>query len=99
MSDLTIKTDNKWKPFRYRYEVPPSVLEDDFDYLDEDEGFDHFFEYRGNWYHLSDFMIIERNAPREMRKWDGYLNDTFFSGVVIKVSPDGEEYMVGTFMS
>jgi len=99
MADLTIRTDNKWKQFKYGDEVPESVMRDQFDHLDEDEAYDSFFQYRGYWYHLSDFMRIDPGAPREMRKWDGYLSDSYFSGVVIKVSEDGEEYMVGTFMS
>jgi len=99
MADLTIKTDNKWKPFKYRDEVPASVLEDDFDYLDEEEGYDGFFQYRDVWYHVSEFMRIYPGAPRRMYEWDGYLSDSYFSGIVIKVSEDGEEYKVGTYIA
>jgi hypothetical protein len=96
---VEVKTDRKWKQFRYRDEVPESVLEDQFDYLDEDEAFDGFFQYHGHWYHLSDFMRIPPGFGLPYEEWDGYASDSYFSGVLIKVSSDGEEYMVGTYIS
>lgn len=33
----TIRSDNKWKQFKYRYEVPASVLARQFAHLDEDD--------------------------------------------------------------
>jgi len=100
MSDLTIRTNHHWRPFRYRYEVPEVVLADQFDHLDEDEGYDGFLCYRGWWYHLSDFMVwTSVGVPEEMTRWDGYASDSFFSGVLIKVSEDGEEYQVATYYS
>lgn len=99
MSDkITIKTDRKWKKFKYRHEVPAHILERQFDYLTEDDETDGFFEYRECWYHTSEFMhVLKDMTPLE--GWDGYKNDSFFSGVVIKLSRDGEEYQVGTFYS
>ena len=97
---MKVYTDNKWKPFKYRYEVPRKVLEH-FDYLDEDEASDGFFHYRRAWYHLSDFMNIGRVSDFKVKgvllKWDGYHPETYFSGVLIKVSDDGEEYKVGSY--
>jgi hypothetical protein len=31
--------------------------------------------------------------------WDGVVSDTYFSGVLIALSNDGEEYIVGTYYS
>lgn len=90
-----IFTDHKWKQFKYRYEVPRKVLEDDFDYLDEDV-INGFFRYRRRWYHLSQFMRPARMAG--LAGWHGYASDSFFSGVVIRLSDDGEEYQVGTYI-
>jgi len=91
---MRIKTDNKWHQFSYRYDVPADVLEDDFDYLDEDEGYDGFFKYKDTWYHLSDFTYIT-----SFDDWDGVYSGTAFSGTLIKVSDDGEEYKVGMYFS
>jgi hypothetical protein len=95
MAKLKITTDHRWKPFKYRYDVPQKVLADQFDWMREGEGEDGFIQYRGWWYHLGDFMRTEGAIP----DWHGYHGDSAFSGVVIKVSDDGEEYMVGTSTS
>lgn len=95
---VKIITDHKWKQFKYAYEVPTKVLESEFDYQDREEVLDGFFSYRGSWYHIDSFM----NVPKEMKElneWHGYSNDSFYSGIVIQISKDGEEYRVGTFIA
>jgi hypothetical protein len=93
---LKIYTDNKWKQFKYRNEVPDKVLSDYFDHLPEEEYGDGFIKYRKRWYHTSDFM---RQTHSEFNGWDGYSSDSFFSGILIKLSDDGEEYKIGTYIS
>ena len=93
---LSVRTDRKWKLFVYRQEVPKRVLASQFDYQDEDV-VDGFFKYHGVWYHLDQFMRIPNGAP--LAGWDGYLNDSMTTGVVIKLSPDQEQYQVGAFAS
>lgn len=95
---MKVKTDNKWKHFKYGYEVPKKVLERQFDWLDKDESHDGFIHYRNTWYHLGEFMRMPPGDPL-CGKWDGYIADSFFSGVFIKISKDGEEYQIGTFYS
>ena len=94
---LEINTDNKWKQLRYGYEVEKRKDFKDYDWMEEDEKHDGWIIYRRRLYHLSDFMRIE-NIP-EFSGWDGYLSDTFFSGVLIKLSDDGERYKIGTYCS
>jgi len=98
--ELEIITDHKWKQFKYGYEVPEKVMEDQFSHLSEDNGdnSDGFLQYRGYWYHLSDFMNIDKNSPL-LGTWHGYASDTFFSGILIEVSEDGETYRVGRYYS
>lgn len=96
---MKIYTDNKWKQFKYRYEVPKCILKTEFDYQDPEEATDGFFQYKRAWYHLDMFMRMPNNAPKELKKWDGYLNDSAFSGVLIKVSNDSEEYKIATFIT
>lgn len=90
-----IRSNYNWRNFVYRADVPQQVL-DEFDYQDEDV-FDGYFRYQGYWYHLDQFM----EAPEGMfpGDWNGYLNDSMSTGVVIRVSDDGEQYQVGTFVS
>jgi hypothetical protein len=95
---LKIYTDNKWKQFKYRNEVPVKVLADYFDHLPEEEYGDGFIKYRKTWYHTSDFM--RNSGATDLTKgWDGYHSDSYFSGVLIKLSDDGEEYKIGTYIS
>lgn len=89
-----IITDNKWKPFKYGYEVPEKVLKENFDWMEDDEKTDGFFKYRNVWYHISEFMRLGGRDP-----WQAYASDSFFSSVLLQLSNDGEEYRVATFIS
>ncbi len=91
-----IITNNHWHQFRYRNEVPFEILKSEFDWTNEDEHHDGFFQYRGSWYHLSEFM---RSTDPDLGKWDGYSGQTYFSSVLIRVSDDCEEYQIGIALS
>lgn len=59
-----------------------------------------FFRYRGHVYSLEEFMTtygMPEFSP--LKKWDGYLADSFFSGIIVKFVDDGERVIVGTFLS
>lgn len=93
---VRVTTNYQWRPFVYAFDVPTDVLADQFDYHD-DEVFDGYFQYHGTWYHLDQFMCVPAGvfpAP-----WQGYLNDSMSTGVVIRVADDGETYQVGYFVS
>jgi hypothetical protein len=91
----TVRTNLTERQFRYRYEVPAKVLAGQFSHLDEEDS-DMFLCYRGNWYHVSDFM---QPTDADANGWQGYASDSYFSGVVIRISPDGESCIVGTYIS
>lgn len=57
-----------------------------------------FFRYRENVYDLSDFMKIGHSLNDPMKDFDGYRGDSFFSGLVIKLSPCGEGASVALYM-
>ena len=107
---LTIRTNNQWREFVYRYDVPADVLASQFDYQDPEETLDGFFQYRGTWYHLDQFMRIEPMSPGDphalrpgddspLKGWHGYHGDSYFSGVLIRLSDDGERYQIATYFS
>ena len=95
---MRVITDHKWKQFKYRDEVPQSVLEDQFDWVNKDEVFDGFICYRKRWYHLDDFMANGEHGPFG-DEWHGHHCDTFFSAILIEVSENGEEYRIGLALS
>lgn len=97
---MRIKTNHNWRAFTYRADVPPAILADQFSHLEEDDALDNFFCYRGWWYHVSDFMrCADDSISSDLAGWDGYASDSVFSGVVLKISRDGERYKVGTCFS
>lgn len=49
-----------------------------------------FFRFHGSRYYLGEFMSTSpgpwnANPPTWLREFDGYVNDSFYSGVVIKL--------------
>ncbi len=92
---VTIKTNKQSRDFLYWNQIPAKVLADQFDHLKEDENFDGFIKYRGNYYHETDFM----RAHEAFKGWDGYLSDSYFSGIVLRIAQDGESYKIGTYYS
>lgn len=93
---MKIYTNNHHRQFKYRDEVSTKILTEDFDWLGKDI-IDGFFYYRGQWYHVSEFMKFDQHAPFD-QKWDGYISDSFFSGVLIKLSEDCETYRIATYI-
>jgi hypothetical protein len=98
MSELHIRTDNRWKNFVYGADVPDKIKKENYGHLDEESLHDGFLRYLGRWYHMSDFSLIPKGFIADAG-WDGYHPDSFSSGVVLKVAPDGESYRVGTYIA
>ena len=97
---LKIITNNVPRNLKYGYEMPEN-LRADFDYIEADEFDGHdFVEYKGNWYDCSEFMRIENNE--EIAGWDGYVSDSYFSGILIRYSGkpyDYDQVIMGRFYS
>jgi len=78
------------------------------EYIRDDDGeFIEVIRYRGEVYRLDDFMAVHNrfynpNPPDWLLPFDGYLNDSYFSGILIQYAGDdcGEiGYKVYTFIS
>lgn len=105
---MKIITNNHNRQFVYRCDVPESVLSNDLDWTTEEEHFDGYLCYRGTWYHVDQFTRfhgtswIKSPSPHapsyevHSDQWDGYHGDSFYSGVLIKVSEDCETYRIAT---
>ena len=94
---LVIKTDNKWRNILHGFELPKKWRKE-FNYMSE-EDFNNgaFISYGRQIYSFDEF----ERASGELRAkgWDGVKHDSFFSGLVMKVSRNEEEYMIGRFTS
>ena len=91
---VVVSSDGKFKPFLYGDEVPKKVLSD-YDWLPEDEKEHGWVKYKNEYMHLSDFIRLSGSGVG--RDWNGYHADSFFSGTVIKMTNDGEEYKIGRY--
>jgi len=88
----------------------PEKDQKEFDYIDDSEKYSlHFVHYRGAWYDVNDSQRIEverRDTDRlgwshyvhpgePLAHFDAIITDSYFSGVVFKLSDDGESVIVG----
>jgi hypothetical protein len=102
MSDDTLKIITNRVPREVidAWQLSPAERED-FGYLPWDEimaGEDSasFVRFRGELYDLGDFMTTsDFDASHDFRQYDGYVSDSFFSGVLVRYvhgNPDYEDY-------
>ena len=105
MSTCTIRTNNRPRDV-LRWSELTAKEREQFDYLLDDHGFlkDHdisFVRYRGVTYDLSEFQHISTGLSLIFGKeWDGYLSDSFFSGVLMRWSDEGYDWVImGTYFS
>ena len=90
---MTIKTDHKWKNFKCFYELSPKHKRE-LDWVKDETA--SVVVYKGWPFALDEFMRIDA-VPDDLKDWHGIKNETFFSGVLIKVSSNGEQYQVGYY--
>lgn len=92
---MQIKCNNAKRHFIYGYELSTKQRRE-FDYIPDDEIMSHeFVKYKGRIYDVSEFMRTESN---EFNDWHGYISDSFFSGVLIKII-DSDSCLMGTYYS
>ena len=106
MSDPRIYTNWHRRDLLYFWELSEAhraEARETYDYTDPEEL--QYIVYRGVLYSLDDFMNAHNtfycpNLPAWMRSWDGYLTDSFFSGVLLKHDDDDcERVIMATFIS
>ena len=90
---IKIYGNNQWRELEY--DIPE---------WNEGGETEAYFNYKGNKYFLSEFMNIHNkiynpNPPEWMLEFDGYLNESYFSGILIKLSNDGDAVKMYTYNS
>lgn len=58
-----------------------------------------FFRYKGEVYELDDFQRVPDGLFDPGSYWDGYISDSFFSGILVKWTDDLEQIVVGRYYS
>jgi hypothetical protein len=96
----TIKTNNRSRSLFYIQDVPVADREDirkEYDWMDYSElDYACFLKYKGSYYALADFLRLDGNEEA-FKGWDGYIAETAFSGLVIKVVKSAESVIVGRY--
>ena len=91
-NEIEIITNNTPRPLIFGWELTKKERED----VRPNEDWAGF-RYRGVVYGLGEFMRIENNSHLE--GWEGYSPETYFSGVLIKLSEGCDEVIVGRYYS
>lgn len=85
-----------YRPILYWNELTDKEKKDTCHYEGVEES--TFFRYRGKCYNLCDFPIVEKQHPFQGFA-DGHLSDSFFSGILVKMSDCGEGLKAYTYIS
>ena len=101
MGEVKIVTNNVPRDIVQAYELTEAERAG-FDFIDwagVEEGTDsaEFFRYRGQLYYLE-----SEGRPAFAPGWDGYLSDSFFSGILFRFPvedgrPDYERIVIGRY--
>jgi len=68
----------------------------EFDWMTDEEIYEgNFIRYKGWTYSTQDFMRTDHAG--DLKSWDGYYGDSFFSGVLIKLVDDDSVIMATYF--
>lgn len=100
---VTIKTNNHWREI-ISFDELSSDEQANYDY-DEQERLGAYFRYKGHAYTLDEFVqfgtpwTYNPEADDPLSQWDGILNETAFSGVLVKLSDCGDYVKVARYYS
>lgn len=94
---MNIITNNRPRPMVCAADLPAKV-QDDFDYVKWEEGYEpRFVQYKGWWYDVADSQFVHQSLGFDQFKgWNGVQSDSFFSGVLFKFIND-YDVIVGRF--
>ena len=97
---MEVITNHHWRPFKYYQdfsEKEQNEIDDSYDWMSQEERETaDWIEYRNRVYCTQDFMA-DRND--RFPGWHGYLTDSFFSGLLIKLSDCGDAYKIALMLS
>tara|TARA_B110000858_G_C17498608_1_gene334945 strand:+ start:148 stop:453 length:306 start_codon:yes stop_codon:yes gene_type:complete len=101
---MKIITNNHYRAILSFFELSTKEqdeLKDSYDTIQESS----FFRYRGQVYDLGEFMrpcgysYDDATISHEMKEWEGYHNDSFFSSILVKYSSCNDAVKVGLAIS
>jgi hypothetical protein len=96
MNGMKIKvTTNNQVRFTTEFGDLPAKIQEQFgeDALDHD-----FVYYKGVYYDLDEFFTTIGFKEDELKEWNGYKADSYFSGVVVRYV-EADTVVMGTYIS
>ena len=78
------------RPLMYASDLPEKVQED-LGIRAENDG--DYFKYKGEYYDLADFLACDSFDGY----WHGSFAQSFFSGILVRLTDDNEGVIVGTW--
>lgn len=97
MNKITIVTNRIPRQLMAKFQLPAKALKD-FDYVKEEDSYtERFVKYRGCWYDVHDTMNV--GHLEAFKGWDSYISDTYFSGVLFKLTADHDYVICGRYYS
>ena len=96
----TIKSNGRTRDLFYACEVSYNQKEafrKEFDWMDDEEFYmAMFFKYRGKFYALAEF--VRTGGDLLAKGWQGMLNETAFSALVVKICDSHQSVVVGRYI-
>lgn len=90
---MKVVTNNQPRELLHWHDLTKAEQAEAESLLDEQAEESTYFRYKGQVYSLSEFMRLG-GQPKE---WDGVHNETFWSGVLVRVVEHGEAVVVGSY--
>lgn len=95
---MIIKCNNKPRPIIYGFELSDKQKVD-FNYLGENINENRFFMYKNEIYDINDFMRVCDLHNNPFSGYHGYISESFFSGILIKLCDNSDYIIVARYYS
>lgn len=95
---MEIRTNHQFRSLIYGYQLTDKEKAE-FEYIPVEDIDNHgFFRYKRRVYDLWEAVRCSDESLKN-KGWQGYVADGFFSGIVIRLSKDGERVKIGQYFS
>ena len=94
---ITVTTNNNARPLVSWHDIPEN-LRGWFDYLDDNMRHEsRLVLYRGAYYDV--FDMLRAPASLSASGWHGYVSETYFSGIAVRLNHDDDTVVIGRYFA
>lgn len=99
VSNIEVTTNYVPRDIIEAWELTPKERKEydtlDWEAIEDGRDSAQFFRYHDELYYLNDFQVVSETI--KFAGWEGYISDTYFSGILVKYVDDYERVIVGRF--